>query len=147
MFGRGILDEQFAARHCRESDKTSCLDVIGRNLDFCAAHFIDAFNCQRVRADARNFCAHSIQHICQVLDVRLAGGVAQNRRALREDCRHQHIFRPSHARFVEKNIAPAQMIGVHFKAIVHVNLCAERAQRAEVRVHAPPPDHIAPRWR
>ena len=79
--------------------------------------------------------------------MRLARGVANNRRPFRKHRRHQRVLGAGDARLVEKNVFATQTIGANIKAIVDVNFRAERAQRVQVRIEPPPPDHIAAWWR
>ena len=79
--GHGVLDAQLAAGHARERHEAADLDVVGRDVVLAAVQALGAVDGHQVRADALDVGAHLHEHAREVLDVGLAGGVADHGRA------------------------------------------------------------------
>ena len=88
------------------------------------------------------------REVREVLDVRLAGGVAQDRRALGRDRGHERVLGAGDARLVEEDVGAAQAAarGTRY-ASSSSNVGAELLEREEVRVDAAPADDVAARRR
>ena len=99
-----------------------------------------------VRADALDLRAHAVQHVAQVLHVRLGGGVADARRALGQHGGHDRVFGRGHAGLVQQDVRPAQVWRRHAERAIELDLCAEAPQREDVRIEAAAPDHVPAGW-
>ena len=101
---------------------------------------------QHVRADALDVGAHLHEHPREVLDVRLAGGVADDRRAGRQRGGHQRVLGRHDRRLVHEDVAGAQPAARGGRARCRAS-CAkrrpERAEGVEVRVQAAAADDVA----
>ena len=69
-----------------------------------------------VGADAVDLRAQRDEEMREVLHVRLGGGVAQRRRAVRRDGRHQRVLGRRDARLVEEDVGALQSRGAEFAA-------------------------------
>src|SRR4051794_20333688 len=71
--------------------------------------------------------------------MRLACGVAQNRRALRQCSGEHDVLRRRHAGLVEQNVGTTKRMAAQHKLAVKVEARAQRLQAKNVGVDAPPP--------
>src|SRR3989454_12299475 len=83
----------------------------------------------------------------QILNVRLAGGVAQRGRAAGGARRHQGVFGRRDTRFVEENIGPGEALRFELVGGADGDFRPEPLEGEEMRIYAPPADHIATRRR
>ena len=87
------------------------------------------------------------EEAAQVLDVRLAGGVADHRLAAREHGGHDRVLSAGHARLVEEHVRTAQAVRPHPVAAVRLDLGPELGERVDVRVEPATADDVAARRR
>ena len=87
--------------------------------------------------------AHRHQAAGQVLDVRLAGRVAQHRPALGHHGGHQRVLGAGDARLVEEDVGADELLGLELVAVAHRDRGTELLERQEVRVHPAPADHVS----
>ena len=101
---------------------------------------------QHVRADAADVGAHLHEHAREVLDVRLAGRVADHRLAGGQRGGHQDVLRRHDGRLVHEDLGGAQAADgrVDDDVALVPEARAERGEAVEVRVEAPAADHVAP---
>ena len=123
------------------------VDVLARDPPFTAAQPLDAADGEDVRTDPVDLGAERPQEAAEVLDVRLAGRVADHGLAARKDGGHDRVLGAHHARLVEEELAAREALGAELVAPVDVDLGAELLERVDVRVEAPPSDHVASRRR
>ena len=67
-------------------------------------------------------CAHFIEHIRKINDLRFARGVIDNGRAFSSDRSHKHVFRSTHAGKIEEHLRcmkPIRARGIKVTMIVH----------------------------
>ena len=79
----------------------------GRHGVLAAAELGDAVDLHHVGADALDRRAHLVEHAREVLHVRLAGGVADDRRAGGRGGGHQRVLGAHHGRLVHEEVARA----------------------------------------
>ena len=121
-------------------------DVIGADTMCAAVQSIDAVHGERVGADSFDFCAHPDQEVREVLYMRFAGRVPENRRAFRE-CRRAHrVLGTGHTRLVEKDVAPAQFLRGEHELPAGGERRAKLLEREEVCIETTASDDIAARW-
>src|SRR5690606_29887970 len=92
MLDGGILDQDLAARDRREADEGADLDVVAPDAVLAPVQALDALDLQDVRPDPRDAGAHRVQHVAEILYVRLGRRVSQPRRPLGEDGRHDGVL-------------------------------------------------------
>ena len=95
---------QLAAGHARERHERRDLDVVRRHGVLATAELRDAVDCHHVGADALDRGAHLVEHARDVLHVRLARGVADDRRAVDRGGGHQRVLRTHHGRLVHEEV-------------------------------------------
>src|SRR5213592_4092191 len=130
-----------------EPDERADLDVVRSHRAGGGLEGRSAFDGERVRPDALDLRAQSRQKARQILNVRLAGGVAQRGRTAGGDRRHQGVFGRRDTRFVEKNIGPGEALRFELVGGADGDFRPEPLEGEEMRIHAPPADHIATRGR
>ena len=79
----------------------------------------------------------------EVLHMRLGGGVAQIRDAVRRDGRDQRVLGRGDAGLVEEDVGAGQARGAEFQPIGRGDGGAELLERQEMRVEAAPADDVA----
>ncbi len=77
--------------------------MVRGDAPLAAAELRDALDPQHVRLDPFDPGAERAEEAAQVLDVRLAGGVAEHRLALRQDGGHDRVLGRHDARLVEED--------------------------------------------
>ena len=138
-----VLDRDLAARHRGERGEARDLDVLGADPVRAAAERGHADDLEDVRADAVDLRAQRDEEAAEVLDVRLAGGVADDRLALGEHGGHHRVLGRHHRSLVEEHPLAAQPVGAQVVAAVQLDLDAELGERVEVRVEAAAADHVS----
>ena len=90
-----------------ETDEASDLDVLGSDRPLPSPQPLHALDPENVRLDAFDLRAERDEESAEILHVRLAGGVSDDRLAGREDGRHDRVLRRHHARLVEEDLGAA----------------------------------------
>ena len=88
MFGPAVFDFQLALGNRRRHDECSGFDAIGNDCVLGAAKSFDPFDLNCGRARAANACAHLVQQLSKIGDLRLPGRVVKRCPAARERCSH-----------------------------------------------------------
>ena len=91
-----------------------------------------------------SICAPSDdEEAAEILDVRLAGGMADDRLSLGEDGGHDRVLRAHDRRLVEVHALAAEPVRPHLVGAVELDLDPELLERVDVGVEAPAADHVA----
>ena len=85
--------------------------VVGINGVFRAVQFIRALDFQFVGADPFDLCTHFVEQFRQLLDMRFAGGVPDDRFSRCNTGGNEDLFRGGDAGFVQKHIGAPQFFG------------------------------------
>ena len=141
-----VLDAQLAARDARERHERPDLDVVGADLVHAAVEVGAARDREDVGADPLDVGAHLLQHPREVLDVRLARGVADDGRAGDPRGGQQRVLRAHDGRLVHEDVRRAQATRrTQVDVAVEVEVRPERAERVEVRIEPAATDHVTAR--
>src|SRR5713101_1523103 len=141
------VDRDRAVGHGGEPDERAELDVVRPHRAGSGREGRSAFDGEGVRPDALDLRAQTRQEARQILDVRLAGRVAQCGRAAGGDRGHQGVFGRRDTRFVEENIGPGEVLRFELVGGADGDFRPEPLEGEEMRIHAPSADHIATRRR
>jgi len=107
---------------------------------------LDPLDRQQVRADAADAASHRVDHAAEVLHVRLAGRVVQERRALGQHRRHDEVLGRGHARLVQQNALRLEALrGLEEIGAAGTDRGPEPPEAVEMGVDAAAPDHVAAR--
>jgi hypothetical protein len=117
--------------------------VVASDPPLASAQSLDAPDGEHIRADAFYLGAERGEEPAEILDVRLARGVADHGLALRQRRRHEGVLRRHHARLVEEDPLATEAVSPHFVAAVHLDQRPELGQRVDVRVEPTSADHVA----
>jgi putative nucleotidyltransferase with HDIG domain len=117
--------------------------VVRCDRPLSAAQTLDSVDAQDVRRDAVDPRAERDEEPAEILDVRLAGRVADHRLARRQGRGHDGVLGGHDARLVQEDVRPAKSVRPHLVEAVQVDLRAELGERVDVRVEAAPADHVA----
>ena len=147
VVGLDVLDREVAAGHRGEGGEARDLDVLRADPVDAAAEPVDALDAEDVRADPLDPGAERDEEAAEILDMRLAGGVADDRLALREHRRHDRVLGSHHRRLVEVHPLADEPGRAQVVGAVDLHLDAELGEGVDVRVEAPAPDHVAARRR
>ena len=142
-----VLDREVTSRRGRERRERCDLDVLGADPMRRAAQRLDALDAKHVRADPVDARAERDEEPAEVLDMRLAGRVPDDRVALREDGGHDRVLRRHHRRLVEVEPLPDQLVGAELVGAVQVDRDPELGERVDVGVEAAASDDVAAGWR
>ena len=74
----------------------------------------DSLDGEEVGADARDLGAHLVEHLAELLDVGLAGGVVDGGGALGEDGGHDDVGGAGDAGFIQEHVGAAEFVGIDF---------------------------------
>ena len=99
-----------ALSHSSHTYKTANLNHIGQQTMYSAAKAVDTFDCKSVAAYTADACTHLVEHLAQLVDVWLAGGVHYCCRALSHNSSHNNIGRTCNTGLVEQHIPACQPI-------------------------------------
>ena len=139
----GRLDADLRSRDGGESDERPDLDVIRPDAVRAATDRLPAVDGDGVRADPIDLRAERAEEMREVLHVRLAGGVAKDRRASRGGRRDERVLRRGHARLVEKDVGADERLRAQLELLVGRDVGAESLEREEVRVEPTTTDDVA----
>ena len=121
--------------------------MIGADRPLSAVQPIHAFDAQHVRLDPLDRRPERDEEPAEILDVRLAGRVADDRRPRRQAGCHDAVLRGHHACLVEEDLRAPEPVRAHVVNPVHFDPRTERRERVDVRVEAAASDDIASRRR
>ena len=84
VLGLDVVDRDVAAGDRRQADEAADLDVLGADPPLAAGELVDPVDAEDVRLDPLDLGAERDEEAAEILDVRLAGRVADHRLARRE---------------------------------------------------------------
>src|SRR5207247_10939267 len=87
-----VLDHALARRDRAEADEARSLDVIGPDAELSPAEPLDALDPEHVRAGPLDPGAEAGEEAAEILDVRLARGVADHGLAAGRHRRHDRVL-------------------------------------------------------
>jgi hypothetical protein len=82
VVGAAVAQHHVAAGGRDGAEKGAGLDAVGHHLVLAAVQLVDALDADAAGAVALDLCAHADEHLCQVDDLGLLGGVFEDRFAL-----------------------------------------------------------------
>ena len=139
-----VLDHQVAAGDGGQPDERRHLDVVGAQPVAAAAEPLDSGDREHVRADTLDVAAHRIQEPAQVLDVRLAGGVSDDRCAARQYRRHDRVLGAGDGRLVEMHVGAGEAAGRPQPVLPRrLDIGAEGGEGHQMRIDSAAADHVA----
>src|SRR5262245_24879464 len=97
-----------------------------------AAKRAPALHRQLVGSRPVDLGAERSQEVTEVLDVRLAGCVSQNRRSGGGDGRHQRVLGTGDTRLIEKDVSAAESRRRELEAVVQLERRAEPLEREKM---------------
>ena len=147
VVGLDVLDRHLAARRRGERGEARHLDVLGADPVRPASEAVDALDAEDVRADPLDPRAERHEEVAEILDVRLACGVADDRLALREHRGHHCVLRRHDARLVEEHALPDEPRRAQVVRAVELDVDPQLGERVDVRVEPAAADDVAARRR
>ena len=147
VVGLDVLDREIASRDRGEHGEARDLDVLGPDAIRAAAEPVDALDPENVRADSLDLGAEADEEAAEVLDMGLAGSVADDRLAFGEHRRHDRVLGAHHRRLVEVHPLADELLGAEVVGAVDLHRHAELGEGVDVGVEPAAPDHVASRGR
>src|SRR6185503_8396870 len=147
MFDAGVRDAQLRSRGGRHADKRTDLDVVRADTMRRAAELSSTFDGQLVRADAVDVGAERDEKVAEVLNVWLAGRVAEDGGAARGNGRGDRVLGGRDAGLIEKDVGAAEAFRGEMEALIELEVGAEALERQKMRVDAAAADDVAARRR
>src|SRR5215218_4214443 len=128
-----------------EADLDRAQVVLDHALDgqLAPAQALDPLDGQEVRADAGDVGPQADQEPAQVLDVGLAGGVADHRPALGQDGGHDGVLGGRHRRLVQEHRCPPEPAHLQLQGPVEAGVDPQGAEGQQVGVEPAAADHVA----
>ena len=146
-----VLDGDLALRHGGHADEASDFNHVRQATVLGASQRRHTFDDQEVGTDAADLPAHAVDHLAQLLQVRLAGRVVNRGRALGQRRRHDNVCGARHRCLVEQHVGARQSVwgtGIEEpRCCIVAELCAELLESNEVGVHAAAANFVASRSR
>src|SRR4051812_44304468 len=116
--------------------------MVGADSMRCAAEDVSALDCQLVGADAVDTRAQGDEEMTKILDVRLTGGVAQDRRAFRAHRRGDGVLCSRDARLIEEDVGTRQAPRCHLDGLTELEIHAHALEREKMCIEASATDDI-----
>ena len=113
----------------------------------CPMQDFHAFDRQEVRTDTADLGPHLVQHLTQLLEVRLTGGIIDGGGAFGKDGSHHDIGSTRHRGLVEQHIVALQLLGgnlIDLTTFDAVEPGAQFLETEEVGVQSATPDLVTP---
>src|SRR5215217_2768340 len=136
------LDHQLAAGDRGQADEAGHLDVVGADGVLAAAEPVDPLDGQEVGPDPGDAGPQADQEPAQVLDVGLAGGVADDRGPIGQHGGHDGILGGRDRRLVEEHRRPPEPPHLQLQGPVEAGMDPQAAEGQQVGVEPPPADHV-----
>ena len=141
-----IRDRQFTASGQRRHHVAARINVVRPHPLLGAMQRPDSLDRQQVRTDAADAPPHRIDHATEILHMRLAGRVVQERRTLGQRRRHDQIFGCGHARLIHQDtLSLKTLCGLEEIGAAGADRDPEPPQAIEMGIDAATSDHIATR--
>ena len=134
---RHIVDAYAVAHHGGHADERPHLDHVGQQGVLGAVQAVCAHDGEQVGGDAAYLGSHAVEHVAELLDIGLAGGVVDGGGALGQHRRHDDVGGAGHRGLVEQHVAAPQPVGrqLEYVATLHTAQCgAQIAEAQEVGV-------------
>jgi hypothetical protein len=148
VVGAGAAQQHLAARRGDGAEEGAGLDPVGDRAVGDAVQLAHALDPDPARAVALDARAHGDQHLGQVGDLRLLGGVLEHRLALGQGRRHQQVLGAGDGDHVGRDPRTLQPRGAGDDvAVLDRDVGAERLQALDVLVDRPGADGAAARQR
>ncbi len=136
-----ILYGYFTSGHCRHTDETPHLDHVGKAAVVRSAEFTHPFDGEKVRGYTRNFSPHAVEHLAELLKVRLTGGVVNGCETFCHHRGHHYVGRAGNGGLVQKHVRSAKVAPLDGEKIfsgVEIEGRTEFLKTYEVGVQTPP---------
>ena len=101
------------------------------------AKSLHALNTEKIRGNARNLCSHAVEHIAELLYIRLTGSIIDSRGAFCKYGGHDDIGSTGDRSLVEKHITALETVSPEFIDITtsHTTVtCAKLVETEEVSI-------------
>ena len=144
IIGAHAVDRDGAVRHGREPEERADLDVVGADREGRRTERRAPLDRERIAADPVDPAAQADQIASQILHVRLAGGIAEDRGPRGRHRSHEGVLGRGDARLIQEDVRAAQRLRLELVRRADRDLGAQSFQREEVGVHPPATDHVAP---
>ena len=144
----GVLDRHVARGHGGEADEARHLDVVGPDPPLAAGERRDALDAEHVRLDPLDLRSERDEEAAEILDVWLAGGVADHGLTRRQHGGHDGVLGRHHAGLVQEDALAAETpVCVHLVAVAQVDCRAHPGEGVDVRIESAAADQVAAgRW-
>ena len=141
------LDRQVPTGHLRQPDEAADLHEVGADGELGSVEAVGTADTQDVGTDTGDFGPHRVEHPAEVLHVRLAGGVLDDRFAACGGRGHDRVLRGGYRGFIQEDLAADQTVGAQTQHTVVLYPRAQPLQRQNMGVESTPADHVAARRR
>ena len=135
MLRNDIFYKYITACCCNCKHESTCLDLIRNNRIFCLVKFLHSHNSNHIRSCSTNVCAHTVQKVCHINDMRFFRCILNDSLSLSHRCRHHNIDSCTNGYFIHINMCSAQAFCLcNYKSVGNVNRCAHGTESLDVQV-------------
>ena len=114
------------------NDEGTSLNAVANRHMVGRVELLHAFNAHNMRTGINNLCAHVIEHVCQIDNLRLTGSVLNDGRALCLDGTHHDVLCGTYAGKIERDngtMQASRAVGTDIAMVVvdlHAKCCQTR---------------------
>ena len=99
-----VLDGNFRLCHGSHPDKGADLDHIWKKRMRSAAKYLYTFDVEEVGAHSSNLCAHAVEHVAELLQIRFAGSIVNGGLAFGHHCGHDDVGCTRYGCLIEEHV-------------------------------------------
>ena len=114
ILDRRILDTDALSHHSGHSNERSHLNHIWQDSVYCAVEAFYTLDGQQIGCYARDAGSHPVEHLAELLEIRLAGSIINSGGALCQDGGHHDIGSSGDGGLVKQHILSFQLLGRYF---------------------------------
>ena len=139
MVDRHVLDPYAVAHHGSHADKGAYFDHVRQQCVCGAMQSVDSLDSEKVGGDAADVRSHGIEHLTELLNIRLTGGVVDGGDTFREHGSHDDVGSAGDGSLVEEHVASFEVVGLDLKHVAPLDALevgTEMMESQEVCVEA-----------
>ena len=107
---RNILYRNLTPCHGGHSNKATNLNHVRKYCMRTTFQFLYPLNSKQIRCNTRYFCPHTVKHLAQLLQIRLAGSIINSCHSFCKHGSHDYIGSTCHRSLIKQHICSFQLI-------------------------------------
>ena len=136
MLRDNVFDKRIALCCGNRHHKRTCLDLIRDYRILCAVESVHALDLDNVSTGAHYICAHGVEEVREIDNVRFLGGVFKYGKTLRLDSGEHSVYGSSYGDFVEIDLRSEKEISLDINDTVYYRaFCSEGTEAFQMLIH------------